>query len=384
MEPKRTTFLLVLFALCLISGGVWAGGFVSFLEHHEDATYYPDVRAVLTSSNGGFVIAGVWTGAVTTLSRDPSTGALTWVDTLADVGYVGDAVLSPDNTHLYISTGYDDSIVVYSRHLGTGALTYVDEYIDGSGNIDGLELTVAIAISADGKHVYAGGANDDGLAVFSREPTTGVLTFVEVHFDGVDGVDGIANPRGVFVAPDGGHVYVAGADDDAIAIFSRDSSTGALTWLGQVVEGVDGVSGLFGLYNVTGDPAGNHIYTSGSYVGVFSRDAGTGLLTYVEDHFLTFSRKLAIDRTGKRIYAVSETGDTLSVFDRNLNTGELTLDYTATNGADGVTGLDGPYSLALDPTSSSLYVGCVEDTLAVFNVGIFQDGFEEGDTGEWQ
>ena len=369
--------------LTLAAGGASAGGFVTYFEHYEDATNFSDVRAVVITSDGAFVIAGAYTGAVTTMSRNTETGALTWVETIPDVGYVGAAVLSPDNRHLYIATGYNDSVAVYSRDLGTGALTYVDEYIDGADGVDGLELAVSIDISADGKHVYAGGATDDGLAVFSRDPGTGALTFVEVHFDDVGGVDGLDQPRSVFVAPGGVHVYVVAATDDAIAIFSRDSTTGELTWLGQVTDADDGVSGLNGVFRVTGDPAGNHIYTSGADIAVFARDAGTGLLTYVEDHTLAFSRAIDLDRTGRRLYAISETGDTISVFERNLATGSLTLSFTATNEVDGVAGMDGPYSMALDPQSHSAYVGTVNDTLAVFKIGIFRDGFESGDQSSW-
>ena len=71
------------------------------------------------------------------------------------------------------------------------------------------------------------------------------------------------------------------------------------------------------------------------------------------------------------------------MFDRNLLSGALTLSFTATNGVDGVAGLDGPYSVALDPSSRSVYVGCVENTLAVFDVGIFRDGFESGNMSAW-
>ena len=383
MSFTKTTVWIAVCALLAIAAPASAGGFVVYLEHHEDAADFSDVRAVLTTSNGSFVITGTWTGAVTTMSRNSDTGALTWSDTLADVGYVGSAVLSPDNNHLYIGTGYDDSVLVYSRHLETGALTYVAEYIDGVGDITGLELTMAIAISADGKQVYAAGANADGLAVFSRDAATGLLTFVEAHTDGVDGVDGLDQPRGIFVAPGGAHVYVAGATDDAIAIFSRDSATGALTWVGQVEDAVGGVSGLNGVFRVTGDPVGNHIYASGTAVAVFSRDTNTGLLTYVEDHNLAFSRGIALDRMGRRLYATSETGDSLTVFDRDFNTGELTLSFTATHGVDGVDGMDGPYSLALDPQSHTAYAGTVNDTLAVFELGVFQDGFESGNTSGW-
>ena len=42
-----------------------------------------------------------------------------------------------------------------------------------------------VTVSPDGKYVYAIGASDDAVAVFSRDSATGKLTFVEVQKDGV-------------------------------------------------------------------------------------------------------------------------------------------------------------------------------------------------------
>lgn len=78
-------------------------------------------------------------------------------------------------------------------------------------------------------------------------------------------------------------------------------------------------------------------------------------------------------------HAASETGYTLPVCERDPVTGGLTLSFTTTNVVDGGSGLDGAYSLALDPQSRSAYVGCAENSLAAFEVGVFRDGFESGD-----
>jgi hypothetical protein len=77
-----------------------------------------------------------------------------------------------------------------------------------------------VDVSPDGKHVYVTGFNDDAVAVFSRNTATGALTFVEFQQDGVGGVDGLDGAAGVDISPDGKHVYVTGAGDDAVAVFS--------------------------------------------------------------------------------------------------------------------------------------------------------------------
>lgn len=47
------------------------------------------------------------------------------------------------------------------------------------------------------------------------------MTFAEAEMDGVGGVDGLYYAYGVAVTPDGQHVYVAGSEDNAVAVFGR-------------------------------------------------------------------------------------------------------------------------------------------------------------------
>ena len=111
--------------------------------------------------------------------------------------------------------------------------------------------------------------------MFYRNSLTGALTYVEMQKDGVGGVDGLNNPRSVRVSPDGNHVYATGYLDDAVAVFSRNSSTGALTYLEMQKDGLNGVDGLDGAYSVMLRPDGNQVYATGKSdhaVAVFSRD----------------------------------------------------------------------------------------------------------------
>ena len=130
-------------------------------------------------------------------------------------------------------------------------LIFVEVQRDNAGSADGLQGAISVSVSPDGKHLYAAAWNESAVAVFSRDPTTGALTFVEVHKDGVGGVDGLANAYSVTVSPDGNHVYAAGEADSAVAVFSRNSTTGALTFTTTSKDGVGGVDGLAGARSVT-------------------------------------------------------------------------------------------------------------------------------------
>ncbi len=91
---------------------------------------------------------------------------------------------------------------------------------DGVGGVDGLFGARSVTVSPDGAHVYAAGVSDDAVAVFSRDPGTGALTFVEGLRDGGDGVAGLFGAFSVTVSPDGAHVYAAGQFDNAVAVFA--------------------------------------------------------------------------------------------------------------------------------------------------------------------
>ena len=98
-------------------------------------------------------------------------------------------------------------------------LTFVEVQRDGVGGVDGLDGAISVTISPDGKHLYAAGGGDDAVAVFSRNTTTGALTFVEKQQDSDRGVDGLDGAISTTVSPDGMHLYAAGVRDNAVAVF---------------------------------------------------------------------------------------------------------------------------------------------------------------------
>ena len=162
---------------------------------------------------------------------------------------------------------YDNAVAVFSRDASTGALTYVEREKDGEGGVDGLNGAYAVTVSPDGDHVYVAGAGDHAVAVFSRNPSTGALTFVEREKDGEAGVDGLYGARSVAVSTDGDLLLAASYWDDAVAAFRRDTSTGELTFLEVEQDENQGGSadGLDGALSVAVSPGGEHIYVAGHH-----------------------------------------------------------------------------------------------------------------------
>jgi cysteine-rich repeat protein len=277
--------------------------------------------------------------ALAVFRRDPATGLLTFVERERDnvdgvEGLDGaEAVaVSPDGLHVY-AVGHDErAVAVFAREAGTGAVTFASVVRDSVGGVNGLKGARGLAISADGKHVYVSGDDDDNLVLFTRDPSSGALTFVERYQDGDPGIDGLAGPAGVVVSPDGANVYVGGDDDDAVAVFARNPSDGKLTFVELERDGVGGVEGLDGVESVAVSPDGSHVYAGGSdeqALVVFRRDPGTGALTFAGFQKNGIGNVVGLDGVGavvlsadgRQLYAGGTDDDAVAVFDSRCGDG---------------------------------------------------------------
>ncbi|MEM8932927.1 MAG: beta-propeller fold lactonase family protein, partial [Acidobacteriota bacterium] len=211
------------------------------------------IRAMTFSADGRFLYAGDdLNDAVQVYGRDLASGALTFLQTLVDgVDAEGlndplSLVPSPDGTSLYVGGDDDNAIAHFTRNTTTGLLTFVGQVVDGVGGVDGLGGVRGLAMSSDGAQLYAVSEDDDAIVVFSREPVSGALAFEQILTDGVGGVDGLDSARTVSVAPDGELVAVGSGivlsnetGDQALVLFERDTADGSLSFAKRVDRSFD-------------------------------------------------------------------------------------------------------------------------------------------------
>lgn len=392
---KKGLFLLIILCIHLPINQVFAqtlsyyemmqnGGGVQGLDGAHGVVLSPDGKHLYTASSTD--------DAVSVFSRDVVTGALSFVETHLDHSKAGGTIdglldakrltISGDGKHIYVPSSNDDALVVFSRNSTTGTLTYIETHKDEVAGIDGLNGAHEVAVSPDGLHVYIAGYVDDAVAVFSRNTTTGELTFVEVKKDGEGGVDGLNNCRGIFVAPNGNHVYVASATDDAIAVFSRNSTTGALTYVEHLKNNLGGVEGLNGAYSVFVSHDDKNVYVC-SYnddaVAVFTRNPTSGTLTYLESHkddsqtggtipSLNAARYATGTSDGAFVFVVSSSDHSICMFSRNTTNGALTYESCKTDGLDGVDGINAVRVIALSNDDKNIYtVSTGDDAVTNFS-----------------
>ena len=99
-----------------------------------------------------------------------------------------------------------------------------------------------ILVSPDDQNVYATGIWDMAVSWYERNATGGgALHYGGVVKDGVNGVDGLLDARSLALSADGKHLYATGESDNALGWYERNATTGALVYGGMLKNGVSGV-----------------------------------------------------------------------------------------------------------------------------------------------
>ncbi len=274
--------------------------------------------------------------------------------------------LSHDGRHLYAAGRDDNALVVFALDAITGELSFVDAYVDGENGLFGLLAPSGVAVSPDDRHVYVTSQQDDALVVFARDATLDTLTFVEIELDGMAGADGLDGAADVAVTSDDELVLVAGYDDGALAIFRRDATSDDLAF-------VEAELGIAGARSVAISPDSGYAYVAaalGASVEAYARDATGDAFAFVASTTgaaLGGLSELEMTPDGANLYAAAYDDDAVTAFTRDAG-GGLTLLGTHVDGAGGVDGLDGASSIAVrDSLDLAFVAGQLEDSIAVFN-----------------
>ncbi len=179
--------------------------------------------------------------------------------------------VSPDGKNVYV-VGYTGTIsgtlAVYRRDLSDGVLTHVQTRREGQliginpiRFQDGLAGAHAVTVSADGNFVYVAGLHDNALTVFQRNQLTGVVSSLRTYKDGVGGMDGLGGTTSVAISPDGNHLFTTALTDQGVGIFDRDATTGLLEFNATIKRDMStDLPKLDGANEVVVSPDGSTVY----------------------------------------------------------------------------------------------------------------------------
>jgi DNA-binding beta-propeller fold protein YncE len=258
----------------------------------------------------------------------------------------------------------------------------------------------AIALSPDGKNAYVASSESDAIAIFMRNPRTGVLRqrrgtggcIAAKGAAGCAAAVGLNGPNSVAVSADGRNVYATARGSNAVTVFHRNRSTGELSQLrpsagcvsGLPLPGCTAGRALVGPDVIVISPDGRNVYVGsffGNALAVFDRDPSTGALTQPADATgciaattadegctagiaLGAPEGLAVSADGKSVYAATALSNAVSVFARNPSSGALTqaMDGSGCIANGQLTGcatgvqLGGANAVIVSPDDADVYV----------------------------
>jgi DNA-binding beta-propeller fold protein YncE len=332
--------------------------------------------------------------------------------------------ISPDGRNVYVAASGADAIAVFDRNPVTGALTQpkgkggcVAAVVANQGKGEGCGVAIgllapnSVAVSPDGRNVYATSRDGASVVTFHRNRKSGALKQLPPGASGcISGLPipgcttgrGVKWPDVVVVSPDGKDVYVGDFAGSGVTSFSRAGGSGALTQLsgtaGCITEaGGEGCAKGMQMDHIEGmaiNPSGSTVYAAaafGSAISILQRNASTGELTQAtngngcitvaavsgcaQGYEFSGVNALVVSPKGGNVYATSLTSNSVTMF-RPTEGGGLAqparpqgenipeglgnpngcLVYLRAPGCSFGRAMSVPEGLALSPDGANLYV----------------------------
>jgi len=353
-------------------------GTLEYIDHLTLEDLF-SVTSVETSPDGKFAYAAAYSAsALTVFRRDKETGYLEHVQTVSNEENLSSAVaarVSPDGHYVVCTAFRSNTVSLFDRDKLTGTLKMLDIVKQDERGGQGLTWVIDSAISPDSRFVYAIADRSAALTVF-RITKEGKLELVETNIGEDQCFDGA---RGIAISPNGKSIYVSAKNPGTLVVLDRDAKTGKIK-LKQIIKDEQGnVHGLAGAFSVTCSPDGKFVYTSAGRQGgdnaicVFKK-MSDGTLSLVQEIFdgqegvtgFIGGNELITSPDGESLYALGSRSNSVVVFRRNVETGELT--YAQTFYDSEVAGKDGSASgIGISPDGEYVYVaGEFDNSILIF------------------
>jgi 6-phosphogluconolactonase len=322
--------------------------------------------------------------AVSMYTVDSCTGAFT-ATTPASVatGYAlpqqgaEQIVVDPRGRFAYVANLVSNAsdlstISMYTINSTTGVLTPTTPATVPTG-----WFPQGIAIDSLGRFVYTANSDDSSVSMFTINQTTGVLTpTTPVSVSTMIPGEPLSQPGFLTVDPTGSFLYVSALDSDGatVSMFTIDQTTGVLTPTSPATVTTDGIP-----FQVVVTPSGKFAYVVNNLAGgdetvgvsQYTVNSATGVLTQNSSYEISAGSgptAIAVDPTSRFAYVVNRLDNTVSMYTIDPNTGNLTLNSTATNPTATIATGTEPFRVDFDPTGNFLYVTNEGSAASIYTV----------------
>lgn len=292
----------------------------SFLALHPSGKYLYSVNEGADKSGG-----------VSSYAIDVKTGKLQYLNSQPSLGG-GACYVSVDHTGktAFVANYGGGSMAVLPIQPDGMLAAPTDSIQDAGSGANAQRQDKAHVHSAtvgpENKYVYVADLGIDKLHILAFDPKTSTVKPATMPFVSVKPGSG---PRHVAIHPNGTFAYLVEELTSSVAVFSRDTKTGALTLMQDNVPTLPtGFSGQNTSADIHIDASGKFLYQSNRGANTLAIFAiGTnGMLTKVADQPVEGKtpRNFLIDPKGEFVFVANQDSDNITIFRRDQQTGKLT------------------------------------------------------------
>ena len=195
----------------------------------------PHAHSIYTDATGKFALScDLGTDKIYVYHYDAKQGRLTANDFASAAVPPGSGprhlAFAANRRFVYAINEMLSTVTAFEWNEKTGELATIQSVPTLPADFTGHSTTAEIAISPNGKFLYASNRGHDSIAIFSVNPTTGLL-----HSVGWQSTQG-KTPRSFALDPTGNFLIAANQNTDSVATYRIAPETGLLTPIGPLVS----------------------------------------------------------------------------------------------------------------------------------------------------
>jgi hypothetical protein len=313
------------------------------------------------------------TGGVIQFTGSTATNQLTAGASNTTLGLISSLAVSSDGSVLYATSPNDNALdlldsssldvldTVTAASLTTSTITPADGTLAGAS---GVAVHAPVPGSTE-EYVYIIGETTGTLTVLARDESTGDVTWVQTLQEGVSGARGLAGATDLIVSQDGQYVYVTSGQENSLTIFGIQPD-GSLVH-DQVLSGSVGLGDPSA---VAGDPMDGNVYVA-SQSGFGQAGGGLASFSLVPPSVSSVPASLKVswnqmstidvnvgnytNTVNEQNYATTGIGSTTAaILNLTAGNGANTINLPSVAGTTTVTTGSGQDSITVDATQTNL------------------------------